>query len=101
MLQLLIVTGRIVIVVSAILVVLGGAIGGWNAPNQPAPMPYGLAPFEPVRVVAAVVGFVAGLILAGSVLGIAAAIFDIQRRVAAAVPSVYPRRQGEPVEWRR
>ncbi len=91
LLNFLIVIGRFVIMVSAVLVVIGGAIGGWNAPHQPASMPYGLAPFEPLRIATAAVGAIGGMILAGSVLGLAAAIFDIQRRVALAVP-LTPRR---------
>lgn len=104
MLKVLIVVGRIVIAVSAVLVMIGGTWGGWNAPNQPAPMPYGFAPFEPVRIATAIAGFIAALIAAGSILGLAAAIFDIQRRVEAAVPFIHPRRDGRPMEasdWRR
>ncbi len=101
MLKLLIAIGRFVIVISAVLVVIAGAIGGWNAPDQPAPMPYGFAPFEPIRIAAAIAGFLGGLIFAGSVLGLAAAIFDMQRRIAIAIPSLTPRPPQAGFDWMR
>lgn len=99
MLGFLIAIGRFFVSFAAVLFVIGGAIGGYNAPNQPAPMPYGFAPFEPVRAITAVLGLLGGFILAGISLGPVAALFDIQRRVAAAVPTLIARR--DPADWRR
>lgn len=99
MLSFVIALGKVGLWLAVVLVPIGAAIFGYNYPNQPAPMPYGFAPFEPIRAILAAAGFVGGLLGVGFSFGPIAAVFDIQRRIALQTP-LTPLRH-DPADWRR
>ncbi len=88
--RLLIGLGKLAIVLAALAMVIGGAVGGWaEASQEPVAGLSGTA----AGIVGAIIGLIGGLITAGAIFGLAAALFEIERslrRIADASVLVAP-----------
>jgi hypothetical protein len=92
----------VVVVVAALAVTVSGGIIGWfygatqgrSAFNDDYAQPAGT--ISPYEIGGCILGLVAGFLVAGTVFGVVAAIYDIQRRLAELQPEELPiARSGE------
>lgn len=86
MLSFLIAIGRYTVVIAAVCIIISSTVSGyfyaltWQYSQGLVDVPDSVSVFE---VIGTVLGFAAGVILSGSVLGLMAAVFDIQRSIKA------------------